>query len=72
MNSKAISYLSKSYLSKTLMSHSRDILVVHTIDRRVFFDIPLYFDEKQLEIKDLHVESGRIVITTLKPKTDTA
>jgi hypothetical protein len=32
----------------------------------VFFDIPLYFDEKQLQIKECRVEDGRIVITALK------
>lgn len=56
-----------SYLSKAVMSHVRDISVIHTIDKRVFFDIPLYFDEKQLQIKECRVEGGRIVITALKP-----
>ena len=26
--------------SKSVMSHSRDITVIHTIDKRIFFDIP--------------------------------
>ncbi len=56
-----------SYLSKAVSSHIRDIQVIHTIDKRVFFDIPLYFDEKQLQIKECRVEDGRIVITALKP-----
>jgi len=55
-----------SYLSKAVKSHIRDIQVIHTIDKRVFFDIPLYFDEKQLQIKECRVEDGRIVITALK------
>jgi len=58
-----------SYLGKAVMSHVRDINVIHTVDRRVFFDIPLYFDEKGLVVKDCRIESGRIVIETLKPKS---
>jgi hypothetical protein len=58
-----------SYLEKAVMSHVRDIRVIHTVDRRVFFDIPLYFDEKALMVKECRIESGRIVIETIKPKT---
>ena len=53
-------------LSKAVMSHVRDIQVIHTIDRRVFYDIPLYFDEKQIEIKDCRVENGRIIVIVEK------
>ena len=52
------------------MSHVRDISVIHTVDRRVFFDIPLHFDEKGLVVKECRIESGRIVIETLKPKSN--
>ena len=57
-----------SYLGKAVMSHVRDINVIHTVDRRVFFDITLYFDEKGLVVKECRIESGRIVIETIKPK----
>jgi len=53
-------------LSKAVMSHIRDIQVIHTIDRRVFYDIPLYFDEKRIEIKDCRVENGRIIVIVEK------
>jgi len=59
-----------SYLGKAVMSHVRDISVIHTVDRRVFFDIPLHFDEKGLVVKECRIESGRIVIETLKPKSN--
>jgi hypothetical protein len=55
--------------SKAVMTHTRDISVVHTIDKRVFFDIPLYH-EKSLILKDVHIEAGRMVITCHKVVND--
>lgn len=54
--------------SKAVMSHSRDITVIHTIDRRIFFDIPLNF-EKGMEFKRIRIEGGRMVIEALKGKS---
>ena len=47
--------------SKAVMSHSRDITVIHTIDKRIFFDIPLNF-EKGMQFKRVRIEDGRMVI----------
>jgi hypothetical protein len=54
--------------SKAVMSHSRDISVIHTIDKRIFFDIPLYF-EKGMEFKRVRIESGRMIIEAIKGKS---
>jgi hypothetical protein len=54
--------------SKAVMSHSRDITVIHTIDNRVFFDIPLYF-EKGMQFKRIRIESGRMIIEAIKGKS---
>jgi hypothetical protein len=54
--------------SKAVMSHSRDITVIHTIDNRVFFDIPLYF-EKGMQFKRIRIESGRMIIEATKGKS---
>lgn len=54
--------------SKTVMSHSRDITVIHTIDKRIFFDIPLYF-EKDMQFKRVRIECGRMIIEASKGKS---
>jgi len=51
--------------SKAVMTHSRDITVVHTIDKRIFFDIPLYF-EKGMQFKCVRIEAGRMVVEAIK------
>lgn len=50
----------------TVMSHCRDIYVVHTISNKVIFDIPLHF-EKDLLFKDIRIETGRMIVTCEKP-----
>ena len=47
--------------SKAVMSHVRDITVIHTIDKRIFFDIPLYY-EKSIKIESARVENGRLIV----------
>jgi len=54
--------------SKAVMSHSRDITVIHTIDNRIFFDIPLNF-EKGMQFKRIRIESGRMIIEASKEKS---
>jgi hypothetical protein len=54
--------------SKAVMSHSRDITVIHTIDKRIFFDIPLNF-EKGMLFKNVRIEGGRMVIEAKKGKS---
>jgi len=44
-----------------VMSHVRDSQVFHTVDSRVFFEIPLY-GEKNLEILNVSVDNNRISI----------
>lgn len=56
LKSKAIDF------AKVIMTHTRDISVIKTIDNRIFFDIPLYF-EKGIEIKDVRIETGHMIIT---------
>ena len=51
--------------SKAVMSHSRDISVIHTIDNRIFFDIPLNF-EKGMIFKRVRIEGGRMIIEATK------
>jgi hypothetical protein len=46
-----------------VMSHVRDSQVFHTVDNRVFFEIPLY-GEKNLEILHVSVDDRRISIKT--------
>jgi len=49
----------------TVMSHCRDIYVVHTITNKVIFDIPLHF-EKDIWFKDIRIETGRMIVTCEK------
>jgi len=50
----------------TVMSHCRDIYVVHTISNKVIFDIPLHF-EKDISFVNARIETGRMVIVCEKP-----
>lgn len=51
---------------KNVMSHTRDVYVVHTINNKVIFDIPLHF-EKDIWFKDVRIETGRMIVTCEKP-----
>jgi len=51
---------------KNVMSHTRDVYVVHTINNKVIFDIPLHF-EKDILFKDVRIETGRMIVTCEKP-----
>ena len=51
---------------KNVMSHTRDIYVVHTVSNKVIFDIPLHF-EKDIWFKDIRIETGRMIVTCEKP-----
>ena len=50
--------------SKSVMSHTRDITVIHTIDKRIFFDIPLMSggQEKGMLVETVRVEDGRLIV----------
>ena len=54
--------------SKAVMTHSRDITVVHTIDKRIFFDIPLMSggQEKGMQFKRVRIEAGRMIVEAIK------
>ena len=56
------SYMLRRY-GNVVMSHVRDSQVFHTVDSRVFFEIPLY-GEKNLEILNVSVDNNRISIKT--------
>ena len=51
-----------------IMSHVRDSKVFHTVDDRVFFEIPLY-GEKNLEILSCVERNGALMINTRIRKT---
>ena len=55
------------------MSHTRDITVIHTIDKRIFFDIPLMSggQEKGMQVETVRVEDGRLIVIA-KPSPVTA
>ena len=59
--------------SKSVMSHTRDITVIHTIDKRIFFDIPLMSggQEKGMQVETVRVEDGRLIVIT-KPSAPMA
>ena len=54
---------------KNVMSHTRDIYVVHTVSNKVIFDIPLHF-EKDIWFKDIRIETGRMIVTCEKSTLD--
>jgi len=43
------------------MSHTRDVSVLHAIDKRVFITVPLYF-EKGMVFQSARVECGELII----------
>jgi hypothetical protein len=42
--------------------------VIHTIDKRIYFDIPLYH-EQGMKIDKVVVEAGRLVIVAVKSES---
>lgn len=44
-----------------VMSHARDVNVLHAIDNRVFITIPLYF-EKNFIFQSARVENGELIV----------
>ena len=55
-------------IGNVIMSHVRDSKVFHTVDDRVFFEIPLY-GEKNLEILSCIERNGALMINTRIRKT---
>jgi len=55
-------------IGNVVMSHIRDSKVFHTVDDRVFFEIPLY-GEKNLEILSCVEQNGALMINTRIRKT---
>jgi hypothetical protein len=55
--------------SKAVMSHVRDVTVIHTIDNRIFFDIPLNFEQGAI-FKEVRIEGGRMIIKLQKSSVD--
>ena len=51
--------------SKVAMSHQRDITVFHTVDKRIYFDIPLYGVEGMI-IRETVIEKGRMIVIAEK------
>ena len=54
--------------SKVAMTHKRDIMVVHTVDKRIFVDIPLYSEEGMI-IRETVIEKGRMIVIAEKRST---
>lgn len=54
--------------SKVAMTHQRDIMVFHTVDKRIFFDIPLYSEEGMI-IRETVIEKGRMIVIAEKRST---
>jgi len=48
------------------MSHTRDVSVLHAIDKRVFITVPLYF-EKGMIFQSARVECGELIIEGKMP-----
>jgi hypothetical protein len=46
---------------RMIMSHTRDVSVLHAIDKRVFITVPLYF-EKGLIFQSARVEGDQLII----------
>jgi hypothetical protein len=51
---------------RMLMSHTRDVSVLHAIDKRVFITVPLYF-EKGMIFQSARVECGQLIIEGKMP-----
>ena len=50
------------------MSHSRDMKVLHTVDRRVFLEIPLYDAEDRMKVREVVIEKHRMLVICEKPE----
>ena len=46
---------------KAVMTHAREVNVIHTITNKVFITIPLYF-EKQMVFQSARIECGELII----------
>ena len=51
---------------KLIMSHVRDVKVVHSIDKRVFISVPLYF-EKGMIFQSARIDCGELIIEGKMP-----
>jgi hypothetical protein len=51
---------------RMIMSHTRDVSVLHAIDKRVFITVPLYF-EKGMIFQSARVECGQLIIEGKMP-----
>lgn len=49
-----------------IMSHVRDVKVVHSIDKRVFISVPLYF-EKGMIFQSARIDCGELIIEGKMP-----
>jgi len=49
-----------------LMSHTRDVSVLHAIDKRIFITVPLYF-EKGMIFQSARIECGELIIQGVLP-----
>jgi hypothetical protein len=49
-----------------VMSHTRDVSVLHAIDKRIFITVPLYF-EKGMILQNARIECGELIIEGKMP-----
>jgi hypothetical protein len=54
-------------VGQVVMSHIRDVSVLHAIDKRVFITVPLYF-EKGMIFQSARIECGELIIEGKMPK----
>jgi len=48
-------------VARVVMSHVRDVSVIHAIDKRVFITVPLYF-EKGMIFQSARIDNGELII----------
>jgi len=48
-------------VQRAIMTHTREVYVIHTITNKVFITIPLYF-EKQMIFQSARIECGELII----------
>ena len=61
----------RRFAQASIMSHAREVHVIHTITNKVFITVPLYF-EKQMTFQSARIECGELIIEgKLKPKPTT-
>jgi len=53
-------------VGQVVMSHIRDVSVLHAIDKRVFITVPLYF-EKGMIFQSARIECGELIIQGKMP-----